>query len=78
MPAPADLQLRVRKMYARVLSTWAMDLMSLRRAGLDRPVRRATAADLPTPSYRFTGARAGRWAASHDGSLLSWRTRHAA
>jgi hypothetical protein len=29
-----------RRMYQRVLAAWAMDLLSLRRAGLDRPGRR--------------------------------------
>jgi hypothetical protein len=31
-----------RRMYQRVLAGWAMDLLALRRAGLDRPGRRGT------------------------------------
>jgi hypothetical protein len=43
MPArsPQDgLDPQVRRMYQRVLSGWARDALSLRRAGLDRPCPR--------------------------------------
>lgn len=63
---------RARKMFARVLSQWAMDLMELRRTGLDAPVVRDGSADLVTPSLR-AGAFGGRWSKGTTSGLLAWR-----
>jgi hypothetical protein len=43
---------RTREMFRRYLSGWAMDLMDLRRRGLDRPCRRpgSDSAVCPGPS----------------------------
>lgn len=43
-----------RRMYQRMLSAWAMDLMSLRQRGLDRPGVRpfAVSSYVPAPARR--------------------------
>lgn len=66
------MQDRAARMYARVLSQWAMDLFELRRAGLDRPVSRSGSADhvTPSPGRRTGGA---RWHIGSVGELLTWR-----
>lgn len=53
-PIPALPALTVadaRRMYARVLGSWVMDLTHLRASGLDRPSYRRTNGDLPAPAF---------------------------
>jgi hypothetical protein len=38
---PCRAEVEVRRMFQRTLGGWAMDLLALRRAGLDTPGRRA-------------------------------------
>jgi hypothetical protein len=64
-----------KRMYARVLSQWAIDLIALRRDGLDRPVSREGSPDHVTPSFPLPSrAHAQRWPAQGAQRLLSWRS----
>lgn len=49
---------RARRLSARAMSAWAMDLMWLRRSGLDRASARAGADDAVQPMRSMTSARA--------------------
>ncbi|MBU6413266.1 MAG: hypothetical protein KGS45_07315 [Planctomycetes bacterium] len=50
--APALTVADARRMYARVLGSWVMDLTHLRATGLDRPSYRRTNGDLPAPAWQ--------------------------
>ena len=61
---------QARRMYVRVLSQWAMDLMQLRRDGLDVPSTREGEGRLTLPhwhgamkqsAWRRVGSEALRW-----------------
>lgn len=65
------VEIRVRKMYGRYLSAWAIDLMALRRQGMATPSAREADDALVCPS-----ARAGdemRWMKDGAVPLLAWR-----
>ena len=54
---PCRAEVEVRRMFQRTLGGWAMDLLALRRAGLDRPGRRAgTDRPLMGPGPGWTAA----------------------
>ena len=51
--ANADAVREARAIYQRVLAGWAMDVLELRRGGLDRPSLRCTGHSMPmTPQRR--------------------------
>lgn len=43
----------LKRMYARALSAWAVDLIRLRSSGADVPSRREGDGDLVSPSFAF-------------------------
>jgi len=49
-PQPPISVAEARRMYARVLGSWVMDLTHLRVSGLDRPSYRRTNGDAPAPA----------------------------
>lgn len=54
LPARRLSEQDARRMYQRMLSTWAMDLLSLRQRGMDRPGARSYAPSsyVPAPARR--------------------------
>lgn len=60
-------------MYARVLSQWALDLLELRRQGLDQPTARTGDDDFVTPLLGPSLASHGWDTARAPGELLAWR-----
>lgn len=67
-------QARARRMYARVLSAWVMDLMALRRMGLDTPVSREGAVEgAVTPGRVGQGRSGAGWRTDESASSLRWR-----
>lgn len=64
------LELRVRKLYGKFLSTWAMDLMTLRRQGLAMPSARE--ADDPLTVPLTDTAEEPCWTTSDPARLLTW------
>ena len=51
-PTNADAVREARAIYHRVLAGWAMDVLELRRGGLDKPSLRACGETLPMTPYR--------------------------
>ena len=56
---PREHDVMVRAMFQRVLAAWAIDALSLRRRGLDRPGSRG-AAQASDPAGRLSAAPARR------------------
>lgn len=65
------IEIRVRRMYGRYLSSWAMDLMALRRQNLAEPSARVAADELTLPDR--VDAREERWTTGCAASWLTWR-----
>ena len=69
------IEAAAKALYARVLSQWAMDLMMLRRDGLDVPSARLGENMLAQPAW--SGAYVGhgeamRWTAKDNRENLKW------
>lgn len=68
-----------QRLYARVLSQWAMDLMALRRDGLHVPSTRSGDEDFVQPAWSGAVSDGKRWAGVDATRNLRWRpTRKAA
>lgn len=65
------VEIRVRKLYGRFLSAWAIDLMALRRQGLATPTAREADDALNVPSEAM-GVDV-RWTRGDWQRLLTWR-----
>lgn len=53
--APAEAEQEARQMFQRFLAGWAMDVLELRRRGLDRPVERRGCPGVAAPMRRLAG-----------------------
>jgi hypothetical protein len=57
-PSPVDPRTQARAVFGRVLSSWALDLLELRRRGMDRPSHRrgawSIAGQVTTPTTEGT------------------------
>ncbi|HMN40676.1 MAG TPA: hypothetical protein PKE29_07495 [Phycisphaerales bacterium] len=58
--SPRESLMNARSMFQRVLSTWAVDVLSLRRRGWDRPCLRLCAARPAEAAGRRSRRAAGR------------------
>lgn len=69
----AQVQIKARQMFARVLSQWACDLMNLRQTGGIRPATRDGRDDMVLPYHgqRPGAALAGKWTTG-EGSIPRW------
>ncbi len=65
------VEIRVRQMYGRYLSAWAIDLMALRRQGLATPSSREADDVLVCPTTR--AGEEVRWSTDGAAHLLAWR-----
>ncbi|HYF14321.1 MAG TPA: hypothetical protein VD971_04530 [Phycisphaerales bacterium] len=63
MAARTEIERSAKAMYARVLSQWAIDLLQLRRDGLDVPCARGGDDRLVLPHWRGAGPRTPAWSA---------------
>jgi hypothetical protein len=70
---PASIELATRKMYARVLSQWAMDLMQLRMSGMDVPRARAGDELHVMPARNPENLASLRWSQVPAVSRLKWK-----
>ena len=78
-PAMTEVEQVAKRLYARTLSQWAMDLMALRRDGQQVPTARRGDEDFATPTWSVAVADGQRWAGSDAKRNLRWRpTRKAA
>jgi hypothetical protein len=79
MHSLTDVEQVAQRLYARVLSQWAMDLMCLRREGLHVPSRRGGDEDFVQPTWQGAVDDGQRWAGIDATRNLRWRpTRKAA
>lgn len=79
MQGLTEVEQVAQRLYARVLSQWAMDLMSLRRDGLHVPSNRTGDEDFVQPAWTGAVADGTRWAGVDATRNLRWRpTRKAA
>jgi hypothetical protein len=72
----SSVEAAAKRLYARVLSQWALDLMMLRRDGLDEPSARGGAGVVTPPAWE--GAFVGhgermRWVGSGVERELRWK-----
>ncbi|GEM_PF-964192 len=72
----SPVEVAARRLYARVLSQWAMDLMMLRREGLDQPTARGSQNYIAPPTWEgaFVGhGEAMRWVGGSLERELRWK-----
>lgn len=65
------VEIRVRKLYGRFLSAWAIDLMALRRQGLASPSAREADDILTFPTE--APSKPTQWSHADSSRLLTWR-----
>lgn len=67
------IEAAARRIYARVLSQWAIDLLRLRRDGLDVPSERVPEMDLVTPAGAFRQPARADWSLSPATGAIRWK-----
>jgi hypothetical protein len=74
MDGSLDVEAGAKRMYARMLSQWALDMLQLRRDGLDVPSARGGSDTLVLPSWggAWRGTKS-RWVASNGVESLKWK-----
>lgn len=72
--ASDEVVANAKRLYARVLSQWAIDLLQLRRDGLDVPSARGEGDTLVMPTWRGAWkSTSGAWVANHGAENLKWK-----
>ena len=72
--APSSIEVQTRAMFTRVLSTWALDVLRLRRSGLMVPGHRQPSRPIHTPRFGGEPEAATWWNAHAVASALRWNT----